>query len=91
MLKSFYSFATWCSSVSYVQITNMTIMHNGGNSLEVSGYNNTVTGVTVMGNGCGGVALSGGDQVIIHSKPALLSHQQLHSLDGASMDYWVTT
>ena len=28
--------------------------------LEVSGYNNTVTGVTVMGNGCGGVALWGG-------------------------------
>ena len=62
----------------------MTIMHNGGNSLEVSGYNNTVTGVTVMGNGCGGVALSGGDQVIIHSKPALLSHQQLHSQLGWS-------
>ena len=50
--------------MSYVLITNMTVMHNGGSSLEVSGYNNTVTGVTVMGNGCGGVALSGGDQVI---------------------------
>lgn len=64
MLKTFTDFAAWCSLVSYVQITNMTVMHNGGSSLEVSGYNNTVTGVTVTGNGCGGVALSGGDQVI---------------------------
>ena len=63
------SFTACWPPVSYVQITNMTVMHNGGHSLEVSGYNNTITGVSVTGNGCGGVALSGGDQVIIHSMP----------------------
>lgn len=36
---------------------------NGGWSIRSSGYNNTVTNISVFGNGCGGIAVSGGDMV----------------------------
>jgi len=49
--------AITASDVSYVHIVNMTVKHNGGSSVEVSGYNNTVQDVIVMGNGWGGMAL----------------------------------
>ncbi len=41
----------------------MVVADNGGRSLDISGYNNVVTNITVFGNGCGGISLSGGEQV----------------------------
>jgi len=66
--------------VSYVHIVNMTVKHNGGSSVEVSGYNNTVKDVIVMGNGCGGMALSGGDQV---------TYVHVHALSQRWLAAWV--
>ena len=51
------------SAVSNVLLANMHVSHNGGWSVEVSGYANVVSNVTVSDNGCGGISLSGGDQV----------------------------
>ena len=36
---------------------------NGGWSIRLSGYNNTLRNISVSGNGCGGISIEGGDRV----------------------------
>ena len=50
-------------AVNNVTLSNMWVGLNGGWSIRASGYNNTVTNISVFGNGCGGIAVSGGDMV----------------------------
>ena len=35
----------------------------GGSGLSITGYNNTLRGISVIRTGCGGIHMSGGDQV----------------------------
>ena len=50
-------------AVRNVTLSNLWVGLNGGWSIRASGYNNTVTNISVFGNGCGGIAVSGGDMV----------------------------
>ena len=49
--------------VNNVTLSNMWVGLNGGWSIRASGYNNTVMNISVFGNGCGGISVSGGDTV----------------------------
>ena len=49
--------------VSYVELANMRVIHNGDRAISLSGYNSTIRNISVEGNGCGGISMSGGDQV----------------------------
>ena len=61
-------------AVSYVELNNMTVVLNGDRAISLSGYNSTIVNISVSGNGCGGISMSGGDQVSIF---ALLSHVRI--------------
>ena len=50
----------------------MTIHDVGGAGLSVSGYNNTLTGIKVTKTGCGGIHLSGGDQVSVYTNKEIV-------------------
>ena len=49
--------------MSYVELANMSVVHSGDRGVYLSGYNSTVRNITVEGNGCGGIGMTGGDQV----------------------------
>ena len=49
--------------VSYVELANMRVIHNGDRAISLSGYNSTIRNISVEGNGCGGISMPGGDQV----------------------------
>ena len=95
-----YASATCLSlhTVSYVQLANMTVMHNGNRAISLSGYNNTIRNISVSGNGCGGIGMSGGDQVqpviatvyIVHpsnpaAKPSIINNEVLAMLRGTKL------
>ena len=42
----------------------MKVIHSGDRAISLSGYNSTIRDISVKGNGCGGISLSGGDQVM---------------------------
>lgn len=48
-------------NVINVTLSNLWVGLNGGWSIRASGYNNTVKNISVFGNGCGGMSVSGGD------------------------------
>ena len=50
-------------AVNNVTMDIMNVHFTGGSGIAVSGYNNTLVGVAVTRTGCGGIHLSGGDQV----------------------------
>ncbi|XP_065842378.1 uncharacterized protein [Oscarella lobularis] len=50
------------SNVSHVHLNGLDISDNGETSLSISGLNNIINNITVRGNGCGGIHVSGGDQ-----------------------------
>lgn len=50
-------------TVNNFTLSNMWVGLNGGWSVRLSGYNNTVKNVSVFGNGCGGISVEGGDRV----------------------------
>ena len=43
----------------------MKVINSGDRAIALSGYNSTISNITVEGNGCGGIGLSGGDQVCV--------------------------
>ncbi|CAI8007342.1 hypothetical protein GBAR_LOCUS5158 [Geodia barretti] len=55
--------AITATSVSYVELANMSVVHSGDRGVYLSGYNSTVRNITVEGNGCGGIGMTGGDQL----------------------------
>lgn len=50
-------------TVNNFTLSNMWVGLNGGWSVRLSGYNNTLKNVSVSGNGCGGISVEGGDRV----------------------------
>ena len=50
-------------TVSYVELANMSVVHSGDGGVYLSGYNSTIRNISVEGNGCGGIGMTGGDQV----------------------------
>ena len=65
--------------------------------MEISGSNNTVRGITVAYNGCGGISMSGGNQASIatyapslESQPTSVLQHQLFSVlaRGAAEQKW---
>ena len=64
------------SPVSYVVLNDMLIRQNGDRAISLSGYNNTISNLSVYGNGCGGIAMSGGDQVLfsVHAPEGYVNH-----------------
>ena len=57
--------------VSNFTLTNMRVGLNGGWSIRLSGYNNTLRNISVSGNGCGGISIEGGDRVRLLDKFAI--------------------
>ena len=53
--------------VSYVELSDMGVLHSGDRAISLSGYNSTIRNISVEGNGCGGIGMSGGDQVPQHT------------------------
>ena len=49
--------------VTNVTLANVLVQYTNGWGMEVRGYNNTVRDATARETGCGGISLSGGDQV----------------------------
>ena len=45
----------------------MSVVHSGDRGISLSGYNSTIRNIAVEGNGCGGIRMSGGDQVSAYS------------------------
>ena len=41
----------------------MKVIYSGERAISLSGYNSTIKNITVEGNGCGGIGMTGGDQV----------------------------
>lgn len=54
------------ATVNNFTLSNMWVGLNGGWSVRLSGYNNTVKNVSVFGNGCGGISVEGGDRVRLY-------------------------
>lgn len=50
-------------TVNNFTLSNMWVGLNGGWSVSLSGYNNTLKNISVSGNGCGGISVEGGDRV----------------------------
>ena len=48
-----------------VTLANVLVQYTNGWGIEVRGYNNLVGNAMVRETGCGGILLSGGDQVCI--------------------------
>ena len=53
-------------TVTNVELSDMRVTHSGDRAIYISGYNSTIRNVSVEGNGCGGIGMSGGDQVSLH-------------------------
>ena len=53
------------SLVSNVQIMNCEISLHGDTSISLYGTACTISGILVHDNGCGGIHVSGGDQVAV--------------------------
>ena len=52
----------------------MKVVYSGERAIYLSGYNSTISNITVEGNGCGGIGMSGGDQVHLY----MHFHHELH-------------
>eukprot|EP00731_Ephydatia_muelleri_P030116 Em0021g639a len=70
--------AVSASSAVNVTFSNCTIGSNGGSSLSISGYNNTLERLEVSGNGCGGISVSGGNQLSLTPGFNTLKDSSIH-------------
>lgn len=51
------------SVVDGIQLSECEVANNGATSVTLYGFNSLVANLSVHGNGCGGLHVSGGDQV----------------------------
>lgn len=65
-------------TVSNFTLTNMRVGLNGGWSIRLSGYNNTLRNISVSSNGCGGISIEGGDRVRLLPKFVIIIIYAVH-------------